>query len=110
MTIVFSFLSHSFLATLWAILQLDQQVYAPLGSLLIGSQLNTSANDASCRIAFYGKVIQPIEDLSQLKVFKPKERVATVDRVVDEYEVIGANLVEKGGSVSAVFCCYTQNT
>ena len=77
-------------------------IFAPLGSLLIGSQLSGSANDNSCRIAFYGKIINVVEDLSALKIYKPKERTATIDRVVDEYECIAANLVEKGGNVLPV--------
>ena len=83
-------------------MQLDQVVYAPLGSLLIGSQLSGSANDPNCRIAFYGKVVNVIEDTSLLKVYKPKERMALIDRVVDEYECIGTNLVDKGGNVLPV--------
>lgn len=81
-------------------------MYAPLGSLLIGSQLNTAATDTSCRIAFYAKLVQALpvekEALKALRVYKPKMREANVDRVVSEYEVIGTNLIEKGGSVNAV--------
>lgn len=86
-------------------LQLEQSVYAPLGSLLIGSQLNASV-DMGCRIAFYAKIIQTLpaerEALGALRVFKPKERVACVDRVVSETEVIGTNLLEKGGNIAPV--------
>ena len=95
----------SLIATLWALLQLEQTIYAPLGALLIGSQLNSQV-DGTCRIAFYAKVIQILspkkEDLSILRVFKPKQRTAMVDRVVNEREVIGTNLTEKGGNVTAV--------
>lgn len=95
----------SLIATLWALLQLEQTIYAPLGALLIGSQLNSQV-DGTCRIAFYAKVIQVLspkkEDLSVLRVFKPKQRTAMVDRVVNEREVIGTNLTEKGGNISAV--------
>ncbi|OAO17545.1 selenocysteine-specific elongation factor [Blastocystis sp. ATCC 50177/Nand II] len=89
----------------WALLQLEHAVYAPLGSLLIGSQLNTAATDTACRIAFYAKAVQTLpaekEALKALRVYKPKVREASVDRVVSEYEVIGTNLTEKGGSVAA---------
>lgn len=40
--------------------------------------------------------------MKALRVYKPKVREASVDRVVSEYEVIGTNLTEKGGSVAAV--------
>ena len=96
----------SLVAVVWALLQLEHAVYAPLGSLLIGSQLNTAATDMACRIAFYAKAVQTLpaekEALKALRVYKPKVREASVDRVVSEYEVIGTNLTEKGGSVAAV--------
>ena len=99
------FLFSLLLATLWALLQLEQTVYAPLGALLIGSQLNSPV-DGSCRIAFYAKIVQALsakkEDLSILRVFKPKQRTAIVDRIVNEREVIGTNLTEKGGNINAV--------
>ena len=89
---------------MWALLQLDQTVYAPLGSLLIGSQLNVGTADTGCRIAFYAKVINTIqlEELPSLLIYKPKERTASVDRVINEYELIGWNLLEKGGNVQPV--------
>lgn len=99
-------LPSSLVAVVWALLQLEHAVYAPLGSLLIGSQLNTAATDTACRIAFYAKAVQTLpaekEALKVLRVYKPKVREASVDRVVSEYEVIGTNLTEKGGSVAAV--------
>ena len=89
---------------MWALLQLDQTVYAPLGSLLIGSQLNVGTADTGCRIAFYAKVINTIqpEELPSLLIYKPKERTASVDRVINEYELIGWNLLEKGGNIQPV--------
>lgn len=94
-------------ATLWALLQLETPIFAPRGCLLIGSHLNVASSDTSCRIAFYGKVIQVLspekEALTALRVYKPKMRSAVVDRVVSELEVIGTNLLEKGGSVQPVW-------
>ena len=43
------------------------------------------------------------EALTALRVYKPKMRSAVVDRVVSELEVIGTNLLEKGGSVQPVW-------
>ena len=42
------------------------------------------------------------DDLANLRIFKPKERTASVDRVVSDMEVIGINLLEKGVSVQPV--------
>lgn len=42
------------------------------------------------------------EALTALRVYKPKMRSAVVDRVVSELEIIGTNLLEKGGSVQPV--------
>ena len=79
-------LPSSLVAVVWALLQLEHAVYAPLGSLLIGSQLNTAATDTACRIAFYAKAVQTLpaekEALKALRVYKPKVREASVDRVV----------------------------
>ena len=40
--------------------------------------------------------------MSSLLIYKPKERTASVDRVINEYELIGWNLLEKGGNVQPV--------
>lgn len=89
-------------------IQLDQVIYAPLGSLLIGSQLSTNSANSSCRIAFYAKLINVVEQekLSSIRIYKPKLRTAIVDRVVDEYQCIGTNLLEKGGNVIPVNYMY----
>ena len=44
----------------WALIEFDGIVMCPLGSLLIGSRLDTDVNAATFRIAFYGRLIQPI--------------------------------------------------
>ena len=52
----------------WAVIQLQQPVFCPLGSLVIGSRLDTDTNEASglgsgsshqCRLSFFGPVISP---------------------------------------------------
>ena len=75
---------------------------------MIGSQLNVGTADTGCRIAFYAKVINTIqpEEMSSLLIYKPKERTASVDRVINEYELIGWNLLEKGGNVQPVWFCF----
>lgn len=94
-------------------LQFEQPLYAPLGCLLIGSQLNVATTDSSCRIAFYAKVIQVMTEekdaLSSLQIFKPKLRTAKVDRIVSEFEVIGTSLLEKGGNIQPVLLQFERN-
>ena len=78
---------------MWALLQLEHAVYAPLGSLLIGSQLNTAATDTACRIAFYAKAVQTL----------PAEKEAVPEGVLQRFkELLGAYLevgAGEGGEV-----------
>ena len=68
-----------------------------------------AATETSCRIAFYGKVIEALpqekDALSVLRIFKPKQRTGCVDRVTGPTELIGTNLLEKGGNILPVWIC-----
>jgi len=67
---------------------------------LIASKLDTDINLNTCRLALHGKVIHMFSKsdskmLDNLKVYKNKERVAQIDRIVDDYNLIGKNLLKK---------------
>ncbi|KAL4534591.1 hypothetical protein Ndes2526A_g05477 [Nannochloris sp. 'desiccata'] len=78
----------------WAVVQFDEPVTAPPDSLIIGARLDADLHAAACRIALSGH-IQSIFDYSntrttnsssqqllhQLKVYKLKQRLGTVERV-----------------------------
>lgn len=86
----------------WALLRLEHPVRCPNGSMVIGSRLDTDIKANVCRIAFYGRVELRAPGAPPLRVFHPKERSGTVERVVSggdgtgQCEVIGKGLFKKG--------------
>lgn len=103
----------------WAILQFQRPVFCPLGSLIIGSKLDTSsscgekdgshvsAQASQCRLAFYGPIKEsvPVQDMAKIKVYSWKEKSAVVFKISDTKngmctELIGCNLVKEGGSIT----------
>lgn len=103
----------------WAVLQFQRPVFCPLGSLIIGSKLDTSSSSnekegshvssqaGQCRLAFYGPIKEsiPVQDMAKIKVFSWKEKAAEVLKISDTKnglctELIGCNLVKEGGSIS----------
>ena len=86
----------------FALLQFEQSVLCVDNSMVIISRLDMDINTPACRLAFYGKLqylyTSPKyneEDLSDLKIFKFKEREGIVERMNDEYTVIGRELFKK---------------
>ena len=89
----------------WALIEFDGIVMCPLGSLLIGSRLDTDVNAATFRIAFYGRLIQPIGlgsglKKEELKIYKLKQRAGVVDRVDKNGAVIVKDLFEKNSDMT----------
>ena len=106
----------------WAVLQFQRPVFCPMGSLIIGSRLDTFATNAilekqvkdghkgehasQCRLAFYGPLKETIsvEDMEKIKVFSWKEKVGFVDHITSYKnglcsEFIGSDLVREGGNI-----------
>ena len=106
----------------WAVLQFQRPVFCPMGSLIIGSRLDTFATNAilekqvkdghkgehasQCRLAFYGPLIETIavEDMEKIKVYSWKEKIGMVDHITSFKnglcsEFIGCNLVKEGGNI-----------
>lgn len=94
----------------WALLQFPTAIYAPLGSLIIGSKLDTDVKETSlsasssavqsCRLAFYGPIRDIVNenDLLRLNVYLWKEKECEVYRISDfhdglVFEAIGWKLV-----------------
>jgi selenocysteine-specific elongation factor len=97
----------------WVLLQFQQQVYCPLGSLIIGSRFDVDSKDHhhpsssssasaitatpsllpvnshvhQCRLAFYGPVkdmlVNPELDLHRLGIFIWKQKECEISRLVD---------------------------
>ncbi|XP_075039726.1 selenocysteine-specific elongation factor isoform X2 [Mixophyes fleayi] len=86
----------------WALLEFEKPVTCPKLCLVIGSRLDTDIHSNTCRLAFHGVLLEGMEDknysetfLPKLKVFKMKHKEGQVERVNDEYSVIGRSLFKK---------------
>ncbi|KAM8930297.1 selenocysteine-specific elongation factor [Pelodytes ibericus] len=86
----------------WALLEFEKPVTCPKMCLVIGSRLDTDIHSNTCRLAFHGVLLQGVEDkaysdnfLPKLKVFKLKHKEGQVERVHDDYSVIGRSLFKK---------------
>ena len=90
----------------FALLQFEHQVTCPHSCLVIGSKLDTDIHANVCRLAFHGKLLEPIVDpdytqtlLPKVKVFKMKKKEGIVDRKVDEYTVVCRGLLKKESKI-----------
>nr|XP_015203752.1 PREDICTED: selenocysteine-specific elongation factor isoform X2 [Lepisosteus oculatus] len=86
----------------WALLEFEKPVTCPPLCLVIGSKLDTDIHANTCRLAFHGRLLCGFEDrgyaeteLPRLRIYKTKQREGQVERVTDDYTVIGRNLFKK---------------
>ncbi|KAM7005397.1 selenocysteine-specific elongation factor [Tautogolabrus adspersus] len=86
----------------WALLEFERPVTCPSLCLVIGSKLDTDIHANACRLAFQGCLLQGFEDkgyaetvLPSLRIYKTKHKEGQVERVTDDYTVIGRNLFKK---------------
>ena len=88
---------------LYALIRFEQPLTTPLGATMIASKLDTDVHASTCRLCFHGTMDCALkeEEIVKIKALKDKCRPATIDRVLDDYSVIGKNLVKaKGGDVT----------
>lgn len=86
----------------WALLEFERPVTCPSLCLVIGSKLDTDIHANVCRLAFQGRLLQGFGDkgyaetaLPRLRIYKTKHKEGQVERVTDDYTVIGRNLFKK---------------
>ncbi|XP_077181525.1 selenocysteine-specific elongation factor [Paroedura picta] len=86
----------------WALLEFEKPVTCPKLCLVIGSKLDTDIHANTCRLAFHGILLEGMEDknymetcLPKLKVYKLKHKDGQVERLCDDYSVIGRSLFKK---------------
>ncbi|CAL1608035.1 unnamed protein product [Knipowitschia caucasica] len=86
----------------WALLEFERPVTCPLFCLVIGSKLDTDIHANACRLAFQGRLLQGFEEknyaeteLPKLRIYKSKQREGQVERITDDYTVIGRSLFKK---------------
>ncbi|KAH8301507.1 hypothetical protein KR059_005162 [Drosophila kikkawai] len=87
---------------IFALLEFEIPVLAPPNSTLIASKLDMDVHSSSCRLAFWGRMAWQTQSvnyahevLPQLKIFKRKQKVGSIQRVVNANEVIVQNLFKK---------------
>lgn len=104
-----------------ALIHLERSIPVPSDSIYIASKLDADIHTTSCRLAFHGKVISSFtQDISStstsasissatssskkdlrevrlqdLKVITTKEKSGAIDRIVDDYVLIGRSLFKK---------------
>ncbi|XP_070694683.1 selenocysteine-specific elongation factor [Pempheris klunzingeri] len=86
----------------WALLEFERPVTCPSLCLVIGSKLDTDIHANACRLAFQGYLLHGFEDkgyaetaLPRLRIYKTKHKEGQVERVTNDYTVIGRNLFKK---------------
>ncbi|XP_075997360.1 selenocysteine-specific elongation factor [Genypterus blacodes] len=86
----------------WALVEFERAVTCPSLCLVIGSKLDSDIHANACRLAFQGRLLQGFEDksyaesaLPRLRIYKTKHKEGQVERVTDDYTVIGRNLFKK---------------
>ncbi|XP_032066795.1 selenocysteine-specific elongation factor isoform X2 [Thamnophis elegans] len=86
----------------WALLEFEKPVTCPKFCLVIGSKLDTDIHANTCRLAFHGILLHGMEEknyteecLPKLKVYKMKHKEGQVERLCDDYSVIGRSLFKK---------------
>ena len=55
-------------------------------AVIIGSRLDASQESSTCRLAFYGRILKPLDPndadaLQQIKIYKLKQKQGSIDRV-----------------------------
>nr|XP_016928064.1 selenocysteine-specific elongation factor [Drosophila suzukii] len=87
---------------IYALLQFETPVLTPPNSTLIASKLDMDVHSSSCRLAFWGRIAWQTqssnyiqEELPKLRIFKRKQKVGSIQRVVNANEVIVQNLFKK---------------
>jgi hypothetical protein len=95
----------------WVALQFDAPVLCPLSALVIGSHLDSDIHANACRLAFYGRLAQPlasndVHELRALNLYKRKVKVGSIDRLDDKADAreavsaIGKSLFKKETDMS----------
>ncbi|XP_037535490.1 selenocysteine-specific elongation factor [Nematolebias whitei] len=86
----------------WALLEFERPVTCPALCLVIGSKLDSDIHANACRLAFQGCLLHGFEDksytetsLPSLQIYKTKHKEGQVERVTDDYSLIGRSLFKK---------------
>ena len=92
-----------------ALIELESSLVCQLQTILIGSRLDTDIHANTCRLAFYGDVLDGFTDSdylnkdipNKLRIYKRKEKLGFIDRLVDSQTIIGRDLFQKETNINA---------
>ncbi|XP_075165379.1 eukaryotic translation elongation factor, selenocysteine-specific [Haematobia irritans] len=87
---------------IFCLLEFETPIYATDNFILIASKLDLDIHSTCCRLAFWGTIQWDTKNqnysnelLSTWKIYKTKEKQGTVQRLVNEREIIVQNLFKK---------------
>ncbi|XP_059614280.1 selenocysteine-specific elongation factor [Phlebotomus argentipes] len=87
----------------FVLLQFERPIPVIPEMLVIASKLDLDVATTSCRLAFFGNLLEVTEDkdfttnfLPRLKIFKEKTKRGTIQRLINDSEAIAANLLKPG--------------
>ena len=102
----------------WACVRFQQPIYCPMGSLVIGSRLDTDTREDGngsklCRIAFFGPIIEAVEtdesskrNFESIRIYAQKQKQAQVLKLTDVrsgglcHELLACKLFREGGTLT----------
>lgn len=95
---------------IFVLLEFEKSVLVPKNHILIGSKLDMDIHTSMCRLAFHGRMDFMTDDknytetiLPNLKVFKEKVKEGSIQRIVNENEIIVSNLFKKESTNRELF-------
>ncbi|UJR36068.1 hypothetical protein I4U23_028804 [Adineta vaga] len=94
---------------IFALVELESTIVCQLESILIGSRLDTDIHANTCRLAFYSHVLDGFTDSeylnkdipNKLRIYKRKEKIGYIDRLVDDQTIIGKDLFQKETNINS---------
>ncbi|CAF1044500.1 unnamed protein product [Adineta ricciae] len=94
---------------IFALIQLESSIVCQSQSILIGSRLDTDIHSNTCRLAFHGHVLDGFTDSdylnkdlpTKLRIYKRKEKIGYIDRLVDDQTIIGKDLFQKETNINS---------
>uniref|UniRef100_A0A182NH28 Selenocysteine-specific elongation factor n=1 Tax=Anopheles dirus TaxID=7168 RepID=A0A182NH28_9DIPT len=94
----------------FALIEFETPILAFQDALIIGSKLDTDVHAADCRIAFSGRLAHIVRDgkytdtfLPELQIYKHKTKSGTIQRAVNDQELIAVGLFKKSANNRQTF-------
>jgi selenocysteine-specific elongation factor len=96
----------------WCALLFEVPLCCPTGSSVIASHLDADAHGAACRLAFHGRIVEPlasadVHELSRCNLYKVKTKQGVCDRIEDAGDgphagvtIVGRSLFKKDTDMS----------